>query len=37
MVNFKGFLEGHGEIRDDGVEVIWEWLNQFLVKGSNNA
>lgn len=26
MVEFEGFLEGHEEIRDDGVEVVWRHL-----------
>lgn len=32
MVEFEGFLEGHEEIRSDGVEVVWENLQFLLAK-----
>lgn len=33
MVEFEGFLEGHQEIRDDGVEVVWEYLRELITNG----
>jgi len=30
MVRFGGFIEGHNEIRSDGVEEIWRYLKSYL-------
>jgi len=31
MVEFEGFLEGHEEIRGDGVEVVWELIRDLVA------